>query len=70
MAGRTGVTVYIIGPEGGFSARELDALRAAGFTAEPAWGGFCVVSSGHPLSGHSLVGLAIAGRNARNTRGS
>ena len=33
MAGRTGVTVYIIGPEGGFSARELDALRAAGFTA-------------------------------------
>ena len=33
LACRTGVTVYIIGPEGGFSARELDALRAAGFAA-------------------------------------
>ena len=32
MAGRAGLTVYVIGPEGGFSARELDALREAAFT--------------------------------------
>lgn len=33
MAGRPGVTVYAIGPEGGFSLRELDVLRGAGFAA-------------------------------------
>ncbi len=32
MAGRAGLTVYVIGPEGGFSGRELAALREAGFT--------------------------------------
>ncbi len=32
MAGRAGVTVYVIGPEGGFSPRELAALREAAFT--------------------------------------
>lgn len=32
MAGRAGLTVYVIGPEGGFSPRELGALREAGFT--------------------------------------
>ncbi|MFT4300710.1 MAG: 16S rRNA (uracil(1498)-N(3))-methyltransferase [Desulfovibrio sp.] len=33
MAGQPGLTVYVIGPEGGFSARELHTLRASGFTA-------------------------------------
>lgn len=33
MAGRAGRTIYVIGPEGGFSPRELAALRAADFTA-------------------------------------
>ena len=33
MAGRPGVTVYVIGPEGGFSERELALLRGAGFAA-------------------------------------
>ena len=33
LAGRPGLTVYVIGPEGGFSERELAALRTAGFTA-------------------------------------
>lgn len=33
LAGRPGLTVYVIGPEGGFSPRELDTLRGAGFTA-------------------------------------
>lgn len=33
MAGRAGLTVYVIGPEGGFSPRELGALRDAGFAA-------------------------------------
>ena len=33
MAGRPGLSVYAIGPEGGFSGRELDILRAAGFSA-------------------------------------
>ena len=28
LAGRPGTTVYVIGPEGGFSRRELDSLRA------------------------------------------
>ena len=32
MAGRPGLTVSVIGPEGGFSERELAALRAAAFT--------------------------------------
>lgn len=32
MAGRPGVTVYVIGPEGGFSPRELAALSEAAFT--------------------------------------
>ena len=32
LAGRSGTTVYVIGPEGGFSQRELDSLRAAQFT--------------------------------------
>lgn len=32
MAGRAGLTVYVIGPEGGFSPRELGALREADFT--------------------------------------
>ena len=31
MAGRAGDTVYVIGTEGGFSQRELDALHAAQF---------------------------------------
>lgn len=31
MAGQPGTTLYVIGPEGGFSPRELDALRAAAF---------------------------------------
>lgn len=32
MAGRAGLTVYVVGPEGGFSPRELGALREADFT--------------------------------------
>ncbi|MDE7241201.1 MAG: 16S rRNA (uracil(1498)-N(3))-methyltransferase [Desulfovibrio sp.] len=32
MVGRPGVTVYVIGPEGGFSPRELAALAEADFT--------------------------------------
>lgn len=32
MAGRPGLTVYVIGPEGGFSPRELTVLRATAFT--------------------------------------
>lgn len=32
MAGRAGLTVYVIGPEGGFSPRELAALDEAAFT--------------------------------------
>lgn len=32
LAGRAGLTVYVVGPEGGFSERELAALRAANFT--------------------------------------
>ena len=32
MIGRAGTTVYVIGPEGGFSPRELAALREAAFT--------------------------------------
>ena len=32
MAGRAGLTVYVIGPEGGFSPRELAALQEAAFT--------------------------------------
>lgn len=32
QAGRPGLSVYVIGPEGGFSQRELDALHAADFT--------------------------------------
>ena len=32
MAGQPGLTVYVIGPEGGFSQRELAALNAAAFT--------------------------------------
>ncbi|MBO4301164.1 MAG: 16S rRNA (uracil(1498)-N(3))-methyltransferase [Desulfovibrio sp.] len=31
LAGREGLTVYAIGPEGGFSPRELEAMNAAGF---------------------------------------
>jgi 16S rRNA (uracil1498-N3)-methyltransferase len=31
MAGREGLSIYVIGPEGGFSERELAALRAADF---------------------------------------
>lgn len=31
--GQPGRTIYIIGPEGGFSARELDLLAAAGYRA-------------------------------------
>ncbi|WP_363322528.1 16S rRNA (uracil(1498)-N(3))-methyltransferase [uncultured Desulfovibrio sp.] len=31
MAGRPGTTLYVIGPEGGFSARELEAMQAASF---------------------------------------
>ncbi|MDR3362584.1 MAG: 16S rRNA (uracil(1498)-N(3))-methyltransferase [Desulfovibrio sp.] len=33
QAGRPGTTLYAIGPEGGFSPRELAALRASGFAA-------------------------------------
>ncbi|MBE6440902.1 MAG: 16S rRNA (uracil(1498)-N(3))-methyltransferase [Desulfovibrio desulfuricans] len=33
LAGQTGLTVYVIGPEGGFSERELTVLRQAQFTA-------------------------------------
>ena len=33
QAGQAGVSVYVIGPEGGFSPAELEALRAAGFAA-------------------------------------
>ncbi len=33
LAGRPGLSVYVIGPEGGFSARELDVLRHSGFIA-------------------------------------
>lgn len=29
--GQSGTTVYVVGPEGGFSPREVDALHAAGF---------------------------------------
>ena len=32
MAGRQGVTVYVIGPEGGFSSREMTALTSGGFS--------------------------------------
>ena len=32
MAGQAGTTVYVIGPEGGFSPRELAALAEAAFT--------------------------------------
>lgn len=32
MAGRPGTTVYVIGPEGGFSPRELAALSESAFT--------------------------------------
>ena len=32
MVGRAGLTVYVIGPEGGFSPRELALLRDADFT--------------------------------------
>ena len=32
MAGQPGLTVYVVGPEGGFSQRELAALNAAQFT--------------------------------------
>ena len=32
MAGQPGLTVYVVGPEGGFSQRELAALQAAAFT--------------------------------------
>lgn len=32
LAGRPGLSVYVIGPEGGFSGRELDILREARFT--------------------------------------
>lgn len=31
MAGQPGMTIYVIGPEGGFSAAELDSLRGAGY---------------------------------------
>lgn len=31
MAGRPGRTVYVVGPEGGFSGREYDLLSGAGF---------------------------------------
>lgn len=33
QAGQEGDTVYVIGPEGGFSARELEALSGGGFIA-------------------------------------
>lgn len=33
QAGQDGSTVYVIGPEGGFSVRELDALARGGFVA-------------------------------------
>ncbi len=33
LIGQEGVTVYVIGPEGGFSKRELSALSNAGFIA-------------------------------------
>ena len=32
MAGQPGLTVYVLGPEGGFSQRELAALNNAKFT--------------------------------------
>ncbi|MDD4702288.1 MAG: 16S rRNA (uracil(1498)-N(3))-methyltransferase [Desulfovibrio sp.] len=32
-AGQPGLTVYVIGPEGGFSSRELDILKLSGFSA-------------------------------------
>ena len=32
LAGRAGRTIYVIGPEGGFSPRELEVLRASAFT--------------------------------------
>ncbi|MDR1856682.1 MAG: 16S rRNA (uracil(1498)-N(3))-methyltransferase [Desulfovibrio sp.] len=32
MAGRPGRTVYVVGPEGGFSPRELETLQKKGFT--------------------------------------
>lgn len=32
QAGRPGLSLYVIGPEGGFSKRELEALRQAAFT--------------------------------------
>ena len=31
VAGQPGMTIYVIGPEGGFSAAELDTLRGAGY---------------------------------------
>jgi len=31
IAGRPGLSIYVIGPEGGFSARELKALKQGGF---------------------------------------
>lgn len=33
QAGQNGTTVYVIGPEGGFSERELSALSGGGFSA-------------------------------------
>ena len=33
MAGQRGLTVYVIGPEGGFSQRELTMLTQSGFCA-------------------------------------
>ena len=33
LAGQPGLSVYVIGPEGGFSSRELDVLKHSGFIA-------------------------------------
>ncbi len=33
LLGRAGTTIYVIGPEGGFSPSELEALRGAGYQA-------------------------------------
>ena len=33
MLGRPGTTVYVIGPEGGFSPAEIELMAAAGFVA-------------------------------------
>ena len=33
LAGQPGLSVYVIGPEGGFSSRELDMLERSGFVA-------------------------------------